>query len=80
MSTRKSYISRSVYQKLSEENKRLLKDIRVLYENNTDESEFWEVWNKWNKKFGEEKIFNAILKEIAKQELLKIRGKKPLKN
>jgi hypothetical protein len=63
-----SSVSRSVYQKLKEENKRLLDDIRILTDPIPDEK-FMPVLVKWRKKFQEESELNKMLHEIAVQYL-----------
>lgn len=61
-----SSVSRSVYQKLKEENKRLLHDLFVI-SMNTGTFESIEVRKKWRDKFTKEIEFNALLKEVARQ-------------
>jgi hypothetical protein len=61
-----SKVSRSVYQKLKEENKRLLKDIRILtFSATMDERN--KTFNKWVNRFRVEREFNQILIEHAKK-------------
>lgn len=53
-------VSRSTYQKLAEENKRLLKDIKELVGEHTAERVL--VVQKWREKFEEDNKFNEELK------------------
>jgi hypothetical protein len=59
-----SSVSRSVYQKLKEENKRLVNDLFVITMNPLT-LESIQVRQKWCKKFTEEREFNAMLKEVC---------------
>lgn len=59
-----SKVSRSAYQKLKEENKRLLKDIKLLVDK-TDPIERIIATDKWQKHFKEEKEFNSLMKDVA---------------
>lgn len=64
------YVKRSTYQKLAEENKKLLIDIGIL----TDEkyslsAEKLHVVVKWRNKFAKDKEFNRMLTEACKQYL-----------
>ena len=61
-----SKISRSVYQKLKEENKRLLQDIKTLV---MEESynETIKVKAKWRQLFEEERSFQKLMHEYAKE-------------
>jgi len=61
-----SNVSRSVYQKLKEENKRLLLDLYVLTMTPIS-IESINTRKKWRDKFTEEAEFNALLKEVAQQ-------------
>lgn len=62
-----SNISRSVYQKLKEENKSLINDIKILVERRIMASpEKILVISKWRNKFDQENKFNDMLKEHAK--------------
>ena len=60
-----SKVSRSTYQKLAEENKRLLKDIRILVEG--DEDKWFDCYHRWTTKFYQEKQLNLSLKAAAKK-------------
>lgn len=60
-----SKIRRSVYQKLAEENKRLQQDIRILIEGKV--FDFIKVKKKWKNQFDQERIFNSMMKDIAKE-------------
>jgi hypothetical protein len=57
------YVSRSAYQKLAEENKKLKDDIRILVSGSPEMKEL--VRSKWEKIFTEAVKFNYWLKEIA---------------
>jgi len=59
-----SDVSRSVYQKVCEENKRLKADIEVLVDRNHDEK-FFKVLLRWRRKFYEDKEFENLLKAAA---------------
>lgn len=59
-----SSVSRSVYQKLKEENKRLLADILVLTDPMPDEK-FMPVLKRWRKHFQEQREFDQMLKEVV---------------
>lgn len=63
-----SSVSRSVYQKLKEENKKLLQDIKVLTDPMPDEN-FMPVLKKWRNKFREESELHQMLHEVAVQYL-----------
>ena len=65
-----SNISRSVFQKVKEENKRLLNDIKSLVGMNRPEDES-RSWSKWREYFEKEKRFKDEMKELAKQLLPK---------
>jgi len=67
-----SNVSRSVYQKLKEENKRLLADIQILsmetsapFEAITNKAAY-EVRTKWRNKFKEEREMNLIIQQACK--------------
>jgi len=61
-----SAVSRSVYQKLKEENKRLLRDLYIISMKPVS-LECIEVRKKWREKFTEEHEFSALLKEVCQQ-------------
>lgn len=61
-----SDVSRSMYQKLKEENKKLLIDIRILCNPLPDER-FMPTLKKWRKKFIKESQFNQMLKEVCQE-------------
>lgn len=63
-------VSRSTYQKVVEENKRLKEDIKVLVIGPVS-PEFKTVSQKWSVRFYEEDELNNALKEAAKQYLSK---------
>ena len=57
-----TYVSRSTYQKVVEENKRLRADIRALVDG--DITQVYEVMTRWHKHFQAQKQFTADLREI----------------
>jgi hypothetical protein len=57
------YVSRSAYQTLAEENKKLKEDIRILVNGSPEMKEL--VRSKWDKIFTEAMKFNYWLKEIV---------------
>lgn len=61
-----SKVSRSVYQKLKEENKRLLNDIRILTFSATMDDRS-KTFNKWANRFRKERDFNQMLITHAKK-------------
>ena len=61
-----SNVSRSVYQKLKEENKRLLNDIEILTYNRID-VDCYPVFSKWYKYFQQQHEINNLLKAYAKK-------------
>lgn len=61
-----SKINRSTYQKLHEEYKRLKANIEVLVMQD-DMAVYAEVFNKWYNQFSQEREFNQLLKDHAKQ-------------
>ena len=63
-----SDISRSVYQKVCEENKKLLSDIMILVSTDLQLiSDKRLLIKKWRYKFQKEKQFNDLLKQFATQ-------------
>ena len=58
-------VSRSVYQKVCEENKRLLKDIKILSNGLTSDKII--CINKWRKKFKDDDDFNELLRSASKE-------------
>lgn len=66
-----SSVSRSVYQKVCEENKRLKADIKILVESYGDAPAYIETLLKWRKVFRKQKEFNVFMKEAAIQYLEK---------
>lgn len=61
-----SKVSRSTYQKVVEENKRLISDIKLLVEDGLPSAEKIICIIKWREKFREEKHFNDMMKRVAK--------------
>lgn len=61
-----SYVSRSVYQKLAEENKRLLKDLRTICLGEMTESLMTRI--HWREKFKKEDKFWDDIKAILRKE------------
>lgn len=66
-----SNVSRSVYQKVCEENKHLKADIKILVESYGDAPAYIETLLTWRKVFREQKQFNVFMKEAAIQYLEK---------
>jgi hypothetical protein len=65
-----SSVSRSVYQKLKEENKRLLKDIRILTDQEYSLSvQRLLVINKWRETFKKEQDFWNTMRLISRKYL-----------
>ena len=62
-----SKVNRSTYQKVAEENKRLLADIKLLVEDGMPSAEKILCIGKWRDKFKKEKEFNALMKQAAKR-------------
>jgi hypothetical protein len=62
------HVSRSTYQKLAEENKRLIADIRILVDENPS-IEKVQTTLKWHNKFKEGKEFGDWLKSIIADDL-----------
>lgn len=61
-----SNVSRAVYQKLKEENKKLLRQIFILTDDKyTLSTERIFLVSKWKEKWEKERQFNNIMKEIA---------------
>lgn len=65
-----SSVSRSVYQKLKEENKRLLHDLYVISMEPVTLKSI-EIRQKWKEKFSKDQEFNNILKEFLLGKKLK---------
>jgi hypothetical protein len=61
-----SKVSRSTYQKLAEENKRLKADIKALVMRD-DEAKTKLVFINWHGYFKRQKFFDQLLKEHAKE-------------
>jgi len=64
-----SKINRGVYQKLKEENKRLIHDLFILTSDDINFEDRQDVRWKWRCKFREEKEFNKLLQEACLQYL-----------
>jgi len=64
---RGKYVSRSVYQKQVEENRRLLADIYVLVMSKGVSPERIIVKDKWERKFTAERELREVLSEYAVQ-------------
>lgn len=58
-----AHVSRSTYQKVVEENKRLTKDIKTLVYGDIPSIIFLK--DKWRKKFQSEKDFNQMMKDVS---------------
>ncbi len=65
---RGKYVKRSTYQKLFEENKKLLKDIRILTEEGINPRAIL-LKIDWRKKFKEDKDLNDLIKMACDQYL-----------
>lgn len=61
------YVSRSTYQKLAEENKKLLKDIRILTEEGFPSAAKIITLDKWRRKFKEERDMFNLLRDLFKR-------------
>lgn len=59
-----SKVSRSVYQKLAEENKRLLRDIEIMCSGSVSLEKIRMI-KKWRNKFKKDQEFRNLLKEYA---------------
>lgn len=64
MTKKPSPVSRSVYQKLAEENKRLKADIRDLVRHT---KRYHEVFGRWKKKFDQTKALDDAFRELLKK-------------
>jgi hypothetical protein len=62
-----SNVSRSVYQKLKEENKRLLADIEALADPMPDMEIVTPILKRWRKHFRERNEFNKLIQEVARE-------------
>lgn len=62
-----SKVSRSTYQKVVEENKRLLSDIKLLVKDGIPSYDQIRCMKKWREKFSKEKEFHDMLRKAAKQ-------------
>jgi len=62
-----SKVSRSTYQKVKEENKRLLRDIKILVGPNGPEK--GKTMLRYMKKFKEEEDFHNLMKKLAQEYL-----------
>jgi len=63
-----TYVLRSTYQKLAEENKRLLNDIRILTEDIVPPTfEKITITRKWRKKITEDKVLAKALQGYAEE-------------
>ena len=65
---RGTYVSRSTYQKVCEENKRLLADIKILTAEGVNPDAIL-LKMKWQKKFLGDKQFHEALTRVAKEYL-----------
>lgn len=62
-----SKVNRSTYQKLAEENKRLISDIKLLVEEGMPSAKKILCIAKWRDKFKKESDFNKMMHEFSKQ-------------
>lgn len=60
-------VSRSAYQKVCEENKKLTKDIFLLVEDGIPSAEKILCLSKWRNKIAKDKMFQEQIKVVAKQ-------------
>ena len=60
-----SNVSRSTYQKVVEENKRLKADIEILVNATQHPDQYIEVFLKWRRHFKKQHQFNCFMKEAA---------------
>ena len=60
-----SDVKRSTYQKVVEDNKKLLLDIKVLVSEKTPVIKKIRLTKEWREKFNKEDEFNKMMKEIA---------------
>ena len=60
-----SDVKRSTYQKVVEDNKKLLVDIKVLVSEKTPVIKKIRLTKEWREKFNKEDEFNKMMKEIA---------------
>lgn len=61
-----SNVSRSVYQKVCEENKKMRNDLYILtFGSLEDNHKWWDTHSKWYEIFEKEKKFRKMLKEAA---------------
>lgn len=62
-----SNVSRGVYQKVKEENKKLINDIRILV---FPEGDNWKpVLKKWRQKFQQDDEFTRMLQDVCREYL-----------
>jgi len=66
-SKNQSYVSRSVYQKLAEENKRLMKDLKIICTGDPVDAIMLRI--HWRNRFRKEEKFKAELKRILRKVL-----------
>lgn len=57
------YVSRSVYQKVAEENKRLKADIRILTQSGVSAEKILLI-KQWREKFKKDKDLNELIREM----------------
>lgn len=62
-----SNVNRSVYQKVVEENKRLIADIKLLVDPDAPSGEKINCLQKWSDRIREQKEFNRMLQEAARK-------------
>jgi len=61
----KRYVSRSVWAKLKEENKRMIRDLKILCMNESNIVEYVRVRTKYREKFEQDNAFMNDIKEYA---------------
>lgn len=69
---RGKYVSRAAFAKMQAEKQRLIEDIRLMV---SGSAEGGVTWSKWSKHFKFNAQLDQALREIAKQELPKLKEK-----
>jgi hypothetical protein len=74
---KKTYVSRSVYQKLAEENKRLLRDLKTITLGKKEDSVI--AWLHWREYFKKKDRFWQEVEELLKREAIQYNIQTPKK-
>lgn len=61
-------VSRAVYQKLAEENKKLKADLKLICFN-SDSEDAQDAFDKWRDHFKKEADFNSLMKDVCQNYL-----------